>query len=82
MEVSYPLLTRAGHYFLKLIIQQSIERVRRQTALKLFLCATDVQTAKVKVFTGKELPALYARKANALRRPRACFNVPAPPPGT
>ena len=31
------------------------ERVRRQTALKLFICATDVQTAKVKIFTGKEL---------------------------
>jgi len=31
------------------------ERVRRQTALKLFICATDVQTAKVKVFSGKEL---------------------------
>ena len=31
------------------------ERVRRQTALKLFICATDVQTAKVKVFSGKVL---------------------------
>jgi NTE family protein len=31
------------------------ERVRRQTNLKLFLCATDVQTAKVKIFVGKEL---------------------------
>ena len=31
------------------------ERVRRQTALKLFVCATDVQTAKVKIFAGKEL---------------------------
>jgi NTE family protein len=31
------------------------ERVRRQTAFKLFICATDVQTAKVKIFTGKEL---------------------------
>ena len=31
------------------------ERVRRQTALKLFICATDVQTAKVKIFAGKEL---------------------------
>ena len=31
------------------------ERVRRQTALKLFICATDVQTAKVKIFTGEEL---------------------------
>src|ERR1700722_17368317 len=31
------------------------ERVRRQTALKLFICATNVQTAKVKIFAGKEL---------------------------
>ena len=43
------------------------ERVRRQTAFKLFVCATDVQTAKVKIFTGKEL----------YRRPRTCFDVPA-----
>jgi NTE family protein len=33
----------------------NFERVRGQTALKLFLCATDVQTAKVKIFPGKEL---------------------------
>ena len=33
----------------------NFERVRRQTALKLFLCATNVQTAKVKIFPGKEL---------------------------
>jgi NTE family protein len=31
------------------------ERVRGQTDLKLFLCATNVQTAKVKIFSGKEL---------------------------
>ena len=31
------------------------ERVRRQTIVKLFLCATNVQTAKVKIFEGKEL---------------------------
>ena len=31
------------------------DRVRRQTALKLFICATDVQTAKVKIFAGREL---------------------------
>jgi NTE family protein len=31
------------------------ERVRTQTALKLFISATDVQTAKVKIFPGKEL---------------------------
>ena len=33
----------------------NFERVRGQTDLKLFLCATDVQTAKVKIFLGKEL---------------------------
>ena len=33
----------------------NFERVRRQTALKLFICATDVQTAKVRIFAGKEL---------------------------
>jgi NTE family protein len=31
------------------------ERLRRQTAIKLFIDATDVQTAKVKVFEGGEL---------------------------
>jgi len=31
------------------------ERVRRQRAVKLFLCATNVRTAKVKVFTGAEI---------------------------
>jgi NTE family protein len=42
---------------LKDLLAESInfERVRRQTALKLFVCATDVQTAKVKIFAGKEL---------------------------
>jgi NTE family protein len=33
----------------------NFERVRRQTAVKLFLCATDVQTAKVKIFNGNEI---------------------------
>ncbi len=33
----------------------NFERVRRQQAVKLFICATDVQTAKVKVFAGKDL---------------------------
>jgi NTE family protein len=31
------------------------ERVRRQTAVKLFLCATNVETAKVKIFHGKDI---------------------------
>jgi NTE family protein len=33
----------------------NFERVRQQTAVKLFLGATDVQTAKVKIFHGKEI---------------------------
>ncbi len=33
----------------------NFERVRQQQAVKLFVCATDVQTAKVKIFAGKEL---------------------------
>jgi NTE family protein len=33
----------------------NFERVRRQKAIKLFICATDVQTAKVKIFAGEEL---------------------------
>ena len=33
----------------------NFERVRQQTIVKLFLCATNVQTAKVKIFHGKEI---------------------------
>jgi len=33
----------------------NFERVRQQAVLKLFVCATNVQTAKVKIFAGKEL---------------------------
>ena len=46
-----------NHNPLKDLLAETInfERVRRQTALKLFLRATDVQTAKVKIFPGKEL---------------------------
>lgn len=42
---------------LKDLLGQAVDfdRVRRQTALKLFICATDVQTAKVKIFEGKTL---------------------------
>jgi NTE family protein len=41
----------------KNLLAESInfERVRRQTAFKLFLCATDVQTAKVKIFNGNDI---------------------------
>jgi NTE family protein len=42
---------------LKNLLAESIEfeRVREQTAVKLFISATDVQTAKVKIFAGKDL---------------------------
>jgi len=33
----------------------NFERVRQQTAVKLFLCATNVQTAKIKIFRGEEI---------------------------
>jgi NTE family protein len=33
----------------------NFKRIREQQALKLFICATNVETAKVKVFHGKEL---------------------------
>jgi NTE family protein len=39
------LLTEAINY----------ERVRQQTAVKLFICATNVETAKVKIFNGKDI---------------------------
>ena len=42
------------------------ERVRRQTALKLFICATDVKTAKVKIFTGKELGVQHVLASTCL----------------
>ena len=44
---------------LKKLLEECVdfERVRRQDAVKLFLSATDVRTAKVKVFSGKELRA-------------------------
>ena len=33
----------------------NFERVRQQTAIKLFVCATNVQTAKMEVFAGKDI---------------------------
>jgi NTE family protein len=42
------------------------ERVRRQDAIKLFLSATDVRTAKVKVFPGKELRAEHVLASTCL----------------
>jgi len=42
------------------------ERVRRQQAVKLFVCATDVQTAKVKIFEGKELDVAHVLASTCL----------------
>jgi NTE family protein len=41
----------------KTLLEETIdfERVREQRLVKLFLCATNVQTAKVKIFTGEEI---------------------------
>jgi NTE family protein len=44
----------------------NFERVRQQTAIKLFVCATNVQTAKVKIFTGKELQAEHVLASTCL----------------
>jgi len=44
----------------------NFERVRRQTAVKLFVCATDVQTAKVKIFPGTELRAEHVLASTCL----------------
>ena len=46
-----------NHNPLKERLAQTIdfERVRKQTALKLFLCATNVQTAKLEIFPGNEI---------------------------
>ena len=42
------------------------ERVRRQRPVKLFISATDVQTAKVKIFTGKELGVAHVLASTCL----------------
>ncbi len=42
------------------------ERVRRQREVKLFLCATNVQTAKVKVFAGEEVRAEHLLASTCL----------------
>jgi NTE family protein len=53
---------------LKKLIEDHVdfERVRRQDAIKLFLSATDVRTAKVKVFPGKELRAEHVLASTCL----------------
>ncbi len=44
----------------------NFERVRRQQVVKLFICATSVQTAKVKVFAGKELDVAHVLASTCL----------------
>src|SRR6476660_492357 len=57
----------------------NFERVRGQTSLKLFLCATDVQTAKVKIFPGKERLMLIASAGTALAADAVIAPVRYPP---
>jgi len=53
---------------LKTLLEEVIDfqRVRQQQALKLFIAATNVQTGKVKVFTGKELSADHVLASTCL----------------
>ncbi|MDR3419942.1 MAG: patatin-like phospholipase family protein [Xanthobacteraceae bacterium] len=44
----------------------NFERVRRQQAVKLFISATNVKTAKVKVFNGKELDVQHVLASTCL----------------
>jgi NTE family protein len=44
----------------------NFERVRKQSAVKLFLCATNVQTAKVKIFHGKEIEVSHLLASTCL----------------
>jgi len=45
-------------YVLKYLLEGFVdfERPREQPAVKLFLCATNVRTGKLKVFAGRKLP--------------------------
>lgn len=53
---------------LKNLLEECVDfdRVRQQRAIKLFLCATDVRTAKVKVFNCKELSAQHVLASTCL----------------
>ena len=42
------------------------ERVRRQTRVKLFLCATNVETAKIKIFNGKDIGVEHVLASSCL----------------
>jgi NTE family protein len=53
---------------LKKLIEENVdfERVRQQDAIKLFLSATNVRTAKVKVFSGRELRSEHVLASTCL----------------
>lgn len=53
---------------LKNLLEECVDfdRVRQQRAIKLFLCATDVRTAKVKVFNCEELSAQHVLASTCL----------------
>jgi NTE family protein len=44
----------------------NFDRVRKQSAVKLFLCATNVQTAKVKIFHGKDIEVSHLLASTCL----------------
>jgi NTE family protein len=53
---------------LKNVLEEVVDfgRVRRQTAIKLFVCATNIRTCKVKVFGGAELTADHVLASSCL----------------
>ena len=44
--------------------------MRQQTVVKLFLCATNVQTAKIKIFLGKDIGLERLLASTSRARPR------------
>jgi NTE family protein len=53
---------------LKHLLEETVDfrRIRQQTAVKLFLCATNVQTCKVEIFRGQELTADHVLASSCL----------------
>jgi NTE family protein len=53
---------------LKTLLEDIVDfqRVREQTAIKLFLCATDVRSCKVKIFSGREITADHVLASSCL----------------
>jgi NTE family protein len=53
---------------LKDLLEETVDfrRIRQQTAVKLFLCATNVQSCKVEIFCGRELTADHVLASSCL----------------